>query len=52
MRCGGRGICGCGRPECDEAAWWFAWGGLWHLIAFELDEMQRGIDYASMDERG
>ncbi len=37
-RCGGRGICGCGRSSCADAIWWFHWGGLWQLIAFEMSE--------------
>jgi len=37
-RCHGRGICGCGRPECAPAEWWFRFGLLWWLIAFEITE--------------
>lgn len=38
MRCHGRGVCGCGRPQCADAEWWYLWCGLWVLIAFEKTE--------------
>lgn len=41
MSCNGRGICGCGEARCAENAWWFHWGGLWWLVAFELCERIR-----------
>jgi hypothetical protein len=41
VSCRGQGICGCGAPPCVEKAWWFAWGGLWWLLAFELAEAAR-----------
>lgn len=39
MSCHGQGICGCGRDECTDAAWWFAFLGFWALLAFELTEI-------------
>lgn len=41
MSCNGKGICGCGSPRCTENAWWFHWGGLWWLLAFEMCERIR-----------
>jgi len=38
MSCGGRGICGCGRPRCAEREWWFHFCGAWWMIAWAMTE--------------
>ena len=34
--CNGRGICNCSREACRPAQWWFAFCGLWLLIAQDV----------------
>ena len=50
MSCRGLGICGCGEDRCAENAWWFAWGGLWWLIAFEISERQGNPRKSAMEK--
>jgi hypothetical protein len=42
MKCGGRGVCGCGAAHCAENLWWFQFGLLWWLVAYEMLEERRG----------
>ena len=42
-RCGGRGVCGCGSDACAENAWWFAWGGVWLLIAYDKPLLAKAV---------
>ena len=35
-RCGGLGVCGCGRDACADAEAWFIWCRMWRTIGFEM----------------